>query len=58
MYRVLLVEDDASIVKNLTEFLKVCPGAGIGSALYKPGKSHSEIRQTARKLSETAHMFQ
>ena len=45
-------------VENLTEFLKVCPGAGIGSALYKPGKSHSEIRQTARKLSETAHMFQ
>lgn len=37
--------------ENLGEFLKVCPGAGIGSALYKPGKSPDAIRETARKLA-------
>ena len=38
-------------VKNLKEFLTVCPGAGIGSALYKPGKTPEEIREYAAKLS-------
>ena len=37
--------------KNLKEFLTVCPGAGIGSALYKPGKTPEEIREYAAKLS-------
>ena len=40
--------------ENLSEFMKVCVGAGIGSALYKPGKSLEEIRSTARKLAEAA----
>ena len=40
--------------ENLSEFMKVCAGAGIGSALYKPGKSLEEIRSTARKLAEAA----
>ncbi len=36
--------------ENYTEFLKVCAGVGIGSALYKPGKSLDEIRKTANLL--------
>ncbi|MGN0871251.1 MAG: 2-dehydro-3-deoxy-6-phosphogalactonate aldolase [Victivallales bacterium] len=35
---------------NLPEFLKVCAGAGIGSALYKPGKTLEAIQQSARIL--------
>ncbi len=32
---------------NLRDFLKVCAGAGIGSALYKPGKSLDSIAKDA-----------
>ncbi len=32
---------------NIAEFLTVCAGAGIGSALYKPGKSLEDIRRDA-----------
>ncbi len=32
---------------NIGTFLAVCAGAGIGSALYKPGKSLAEIGQAA-----------
>ena len=35
---------------NLTAFMKVCAGAGIGSSLYKAGKSLSAIAEDARKL--------
>ena len=36
--------------ENLHDFLKVCAGAGIGSNLYKPGRSLEEIRETACQL--------
>ncbi len=36
--------------ENLHDFLKVCAGAGIGSNLYKPGRSLEEIGETARQL--------
>lgn len=32
---------------NIPEFLTLCAGVGIGSALYKPGKSLEDIRKTA-----------
>ena len=32
---------------NIAAFLDVCAGVGIGSALYKPGKTPSEIEQAA-----------
>ena len=35
---------------NLSELLKVCCGAGIGSALYKPGKTIEEIDASAKAL--------
>lgn len=35
---------------NLGSFLKQCAGAGIGSSIYKPGKSLEQIRQDARAL--------
>ena len=37
---------------NLKEFLTVCPGAGIGGALYKPGKSAEEVGRSARELMD------
>lgn len=37
--------------KNMAEFLKVCAGVGVGSALYKPGKSMSDIRRDAEALT-------
>ena len=37
--------------KNLKDFLGVCVGAGIGSALYKPGKTPEEIRDYAIRLA-------
>ena len=37
--------------KNMAEFLKVCAGVGVGSALYKPGKSMSDIRSDAEALA-------
>lgn len=36
---------------NIQSFLKVCPGLGIGSAIYKPGKSLEEIERDTRALS-------
>ncbi len=38
---------------NLADFLKVCAGAGIGSALYKPGKSVADVAADAQKLTGT-----
>lgn len=35
---------------NLSSFLKVCVGVGIGSALYKAGKSLEQIREDAEKM--------
>lgn len=35
---------------NLSSFMKVCAGAGIGSAIYKPGKSLTEISQAAASI--------
>lgn len=35
---------------NLGSFLTQCAGVGIGSSLYKPGKSLEQIRQDARAL--------
>ncbi|MGI5924096.1 MAG: 2-dehydro-3-deoxy-6-phosphogalactonate aldolase [Lentisphaerae bacterium] len=35
---------------NLGSFLAQCAGAGIGSSIYKPGKSLEQIRQDARAL--------
>lgn len=40
--------------QNLADFLKVCAGAGIGSALYKPGKSIAEISGAAKALVQAA----
>lgn len=36
--------------ENLSVFLKVCAGAGIGSALYKPGKSAEQIKADAAAM--------
>ena len=35
---------------NIPEFLKVCCGVGIGSALYKAGKSIEDIRKDALEI--------
>ena len=35
---------------NLAEFLSVSNGAGIGSALYSPGKAVKQIREDALKF--------
>ena len=40
--------------KNIPEFMKLCAGVGIGSALYKPGKPLAEIRDTAIKMVHSA----
>lgn len=40
--------------KNIPEFMTLCAGVGIGSALYKPGKSLDEIRCTAVKMVQAA----
>ena len=34
-------------VENLQDYLKVCVGVGVGSALYKPGKSMEQMRADA-----------
>ena len=39
---------------NIPDFLKVCSGVGIGSALYKPGKSLEEIRKSAVAMVKAA----
>ena len=35
---------------NLSDFLKVCCGAGIGSAIYKTGKTIAEVDASAKAL--------
>ncbi|MBR2509745.1 MAG: 2-dehydro-3-deoxy-6-phosphogalactonate aldolase [Lentisphaeria bacterium] len=35
---------------NIPDFMKVCCGVGIGSALYKAGKSLSDVRQDAEAI--------
>lgn len=37
-------------VQNLPQFIEVCAGAGIGSALYKPGKTPEEIAAAAKAM--------
>lgn len=37
--------------ENLPEFLALCAGVGIGSALYKPGDSPAEVGGKARALA-------
>ena len=37
--------------ENLRDFMKVCVGAGIGSAIYKPGKTLDEVRKAAQALT-------
>ncbi len=39
--------------QNLPDLMKVCTGAGIGSAVYKAGKSIEEIETAARTLVGT-----
>ena len=39
---------------NLAAFLAVCAGAGIGSALYKPGKPPETIAADARRFAAAA----
>lgn len=41
-------------VDNIHDFLTICAGVGIGSALYKPGKSLEDIRKTAIEMVRTA----
>ena len=40
--------------ENLEGFLKVCRGAGIGSAFYKPGKSPEAVARDAAELVRIA----
>lgn len=35
---------------NIPDFMKVCCGVGIGSALYKPGKTPEEVRNDAAAI--------
>ena len=35
---------------NIPDFMKVCSGVGIGSALYKPGKTPEEVRNDAAAI--------
>lgn len=39
---------------NIPEFLTLCAGVGIGSALYKPGKTLEDIRATAIEMVKAA----
>lgn len=39
---------------NIPDFLKLCQGVGIGSALYKPGKTLEEIKTIANKMVQAA----
>ena len=40
---------------NIREFLEVCAGAGIGSALYKAGDSPDQVAAKARKFVSLIH---
>ena len=35
---------------NTADFMKVCCGVGIGSAIYKPGRSAAEVEAAAKKI--------
>ena len=35
---------------NIPDFIKVCAGVGIGSALYKPGKTPDQLERDARAV--------
>ncbi|MBO5823089.1 MAG: 2-dehydro-3-deoxy-6-phosphogalactonate aldolase [Lentisphaeria bacterium] len=35
---------------NTADFMKVCCGVGIGSAIYKPGRPAAEVEAAARKI--------
>ena len=37
---------------NIPDFMKVCSGVGIGSFLYKPGKTMDEIRTAAEAVAK------
>ena len=39
-------------LQNLPQFIDVCAGAGIGSALYKPGKTAANIAADAQAMVE------
>ena len=41
-------------VQNLPQFLEVCPGAGIGSAIYKSGKTPEKVKAAAVALVNAA----
>ena len=41
-------------LQNIPDFMQLCAGVGIGSALYKPGKTPAEIAETARAMAEAA----
>lgn len=36
--------------ENIPDFMKVCAGVGIGSALYKPGKTPEQLEKDARAI--------
>ena len=36
--------------ENIPDFMKVCAGVGIGSALYKPGKTPEQVEKDARAI--------
>ena len=37
--------------ENIPDFMKVCAGVGIGSALYKPGKTPEQVEKDARAIA-------
>ena len=37
---------------NLASFFPICAGAGIGSAIFKPGKTPDQIRADAASMVE------
>ena len=39
--------------ENTTDFMKVCCGVGIGSAIYKPGRSAAEVEAAARAIVQS-----
>ena len=43
-------EVDLKLWINIPEFMKVCAGVGIGSALYKPGKPLDAIAKDAAAM--------
>jgi len=45
-------------IDNIPSFMKVCAGVGIGSAIYKPGKTLDEIRTAAEGIVKATLGFQ